>query len=151
MLSLYAKLAIIAAIALGLAASHWKAYTHGKQVVQQKYDALATQAAISAMKTQERLQEAVQTVGEKHEETKRANVASAGAASAELARLRDELARSGNAAEAPKAACRIDAGRTERELLGQCAGVVQNLAAEADRLEGKLTGLQEYVRAIQTP
>jgi Flp pilus assembly protein TadB len=118
--------------------------------VRQEYAAAATRAALAALKKQERLQDAVNQVGERHEKTKRANAASAAAASDELDGLRNELAaRDAAATEAPAAACGVDAGRAERELLGLCATTLIGLAKEADRLEGKLGALQDYVRQIR--
>lgn len=54
-----------------------------------------------------------------------------------------------DAAPAPTAPGGTDGERTAWDLFGRCARVVQNLAAEADRLEAKLTGLQDYVEATK--
>jgi hypothetical protein len=49
----------------------------------------------------------------------------------------------------PAAAGRVDGtGGLERELLGQCADALANLASTADRLEGKVVGLQGYVAGV---
>lgn len=80
--------------------------------------------------------------------------AAAAGARAELDSLRDAIAASPaspacTGASAPRG---IDAaGGTFRELFGSCAATLQSLAQEADRLEGKLTGLQSYVQSIQVP
>lgn len=153
-MSAAAKLATVLLIAAALAGGAWKirhdAYKSGAEAVKQEYAAAATKAALAAMKNQERLQDAVNQVGERHEKTKRANEAAAAAASDELDGLRSELASRDTAAtEAPAAACRIDAGRAERELLGLCATTLIGVAKEADRLEGKLGALQDYVRQIK--
>jgi hypothetical protein len=149
-----AKLAALLLLAIGLAGGVWKirhdAYKAGAEAVKQEYAAAATKAALASLKNQERLQDAVNQVGERHEKTKRANAVSAAAASDELGGLRNELAaRDASATEAPAAACRTDAGRAERELLGLCATTLIELAKEADRLEGKLGALQDYVRQIK--
>lgn len=150
-MSAAAKLAALLIIAIGLAGGGWKirhdAYKAGAESIKQEYSAAATKAAIAAMKNQERLQDAVNQVGERHEKTKRANEASSAAASNELDSLRNELAaRDRSTSEAPTAACRIDAGRAERELLGLCSAALFGMAKEADRLEGKLGALQDYVK-----
>lgn len=153
MFSIQAKLVAIAiAIAL-IAACAWKlrydGFTDGVQSERQKAAAAATAAALAAIKTQERLQEAVQTVGERHEKTKRANAASAAAAGSELDGLRHELAaRDRAASSAPSAAGRPDASGAERELLGVCAGALAGMAQEADRIQAKLGALQDYVRNV---
>lgn len=54
------------------------------------------------------------------------------------------------AASTPGAAVVIDgAGTVLGELLGACAASLQGMAAEADRLALKLSGLQDYIRATQ--
>jgi len=153
MFSIQAKLAALAiAIAL-IAAGAWMlrhdGYKAGADDVRKEYAAAATAAALAAIKTQERLQDAVQTVGERHEKTKRANAASAAAAGSELDGLRHEIATRDRAATAaPGAAGRADASGAERELLGQCASVLVGVAQEADRIEAKLGALQDYVRNV---
>lgn len=77
--------------------------------------------------------------------------AAAAGARAELDSLRDAIANS-----APSPACTgasspggIDVTGTLRELLGSCAGTLSDMAAEADRVKGRLTALQDHVRATQ--
>jgi len=153
MFSIQAQItAVLLAIAL-IAAGAWKlrydGYKAGADDVRKDYAAAATQAALAAIKTQERLQEAVQTVGERHEKTKRANAASAAAVGSELDSLRNDLAARDRAATAaPSAASRADASGAERELLGSCAGALVGVAQEADRIEAKLGALQDYVRSV---
>jgi hypothetical protein len=151
--SISAKIVAIAIFLGALAAGAWKirhdAYKEGAQSEITKSAALATKAAISAMKTQERLQDAVTQIGERHEKTKRAIAISADSASSELAGLRGELsARNRRASEETASACRVDAGGAERELLGHCAAHLVGLAKEADRIEAKLIGLQDYVSNV---
>lgn len=153
MFSLQAR-AVIALLALILiAAGAWKlrrdGYKAGAESVRTEYAAKATQAAMAAMKTQERLQEAVQQVGNRHESAKRQNAAFAAGATAELDGLRDALAaRDRASAQAAAPACGADAARVERELFGQCASALAGVAREADRVESKLTALQDYVRSV---
>jgi hypothetical protein len=153
MFSLQAK-AISALLAIILiAAGAWKlrhdGYKAGAADVRQEYAALATQAALAAIKTQERLQDAVQKVGDRHEKTKRAIAATADAAGFELDGLRNELAARDRAADqAPSATSGADAAGAERQLLGACAQTLLGLAKDADRVEAKLTGLQDYVTSV---
>lgn len=39
-------------------------------------------------------------------------------------------------------------GGLERELLGQCAQALAGMGATADRLAGKIVGLQDYIKAV---
>lgn len=144
-----AALIAVALIAGGLWWMRHGAYKAGAESVRQEYAAAATKAAIAAMKTQERLQEAVQRIGEKNEQTKRQNAAAAAGAEHELGSLREQLAARDRAdASAASAASGADAARAERELLGSCAGALVGMAQEADRVEAKLSGLQDYVRSV---
>lgn len=151
--SLQARIvAVLAAIAI-IAGGLWKlrhdAYHAGAESVRKEYAAAATQAALAAIKTQERLQEAVQRVGERNEQAKRQNAAAAAGAEHELGSLREQLAARDRAdAAATGAACGAHAAGAERELLGHCASALVGLAKEADRVEAKLIGLQDYVRSV---
>lgn len=142
-----------AILATALAASHWKAYhsgkTHGKSEVQAEWDADTLQALKDDKKnTKERLEKNAK-VDHKFQIEKAKLQAKSDSANAALNGLRDTL----NSAKTdnPTAACRVDAGGTERELLGQCAATLVRLAKEADRVESKLTGLQDYVNQVVKP
>lgn len=153
MFSIQVKIvAVFIAIAL-IAGGLWKlrhdSYKAGANSVRQEYAAAATQAALAAIKTQERLQEAVQQVGERHETLKRKNASTAAAAGSELDGLRNQLAaRDLAATEAASTTGRADGTGAERQLLGHCAANLVELAKEADRIEAKLIGLQDYVRGV---
>lgn len=43
--------------------------------------------------------------------------------------------------------CTDAGGRLERELLGHCASALSELAGQADRLESKVVGLQDYIKS----
>lgn len=78
--------------------------------------------------------------------------AAAAGARADLDSLRDAIASApGPACPASSAARGPDADGAFRELFGSCAANLQALAQEADRLEAKLTGLQDYVRSVTPP
>lgn len=67
----------------------------------------------------------------------------------ELDSLLDATKVRADAAPAPAAPGGTDGERTAWDLFGACARTVQAMAAEADRLEAKLTGLQDYVEATK--
>jgi Tfp pilus assembly protein PilX len=74
--------------------------------------------------------------------------ASADSARTELDSLRNTLA-AGPAAPASAASSgAYAAGGPERELLGACAATLQAMAAQADRLESKVIGLQDYIKGL---
>ena len=79
------------------------------------------------------------------------NRARAGAASAlsELDGLRNAIATSPASPASAASAGTDGAGGPERELLGNCAAALQGMAAQADRLESKVIGLQDYVRSLK--
>jgi len=77
--------------------------------------------------------------------------AAAAGARSELDRLRDILATRSTPTDPtdPATSPRTDgAACTERQLLGEGAGHLADLAAEADRLSATLTGLRGYVKAV---
>jgi cell division septum initiation protein DivIVA len=78
----------------------------------------------------------------------RAQAGAAGALS-ELDSLRNALNATSPAAPASAASGSTHGtGGPERELLGACAATLQGMAAQADRLESKVIGLQDYIRSI---
>lgn len=122
---------------------------YDKAVAEYEKQALAASEAARAKETQ--LQQTVTKIGVDHEQTKRKAAVAAANSASELGRLREQLANGSTAGENSPTACRVDVGRVERQLLGECAAVVQNLATEADRLKTNLTGLQDYVRTVIAP
>lgn len=51
--------------------------------------------------------------------------------------------------DTPRAPGTYGTGGLESELLGHCAATLVELAKEADRLEGKVVGLQAYINSIK--
>ena len=74
--------------------------------------------------------------------------ASADGARTELDSLRNTLAAAGAVPADPTAASRADEAARARYVLGQCFATVQALAATSDDIETRLSGLQDWARAI---
>jgi len=122
----------------------------GKQIATtQAEHAQALATAESAARAREQtLVTAKHQAEEAHAVTKKQSQRAIAGARTELDRLRDVLA-ARSADTDPIASNRTDgAACTERELLGEGAGHLADLAAEADRLASTLTGLQGYVTAV---
>ena len=157
MFGLYARLAVAAAIALALAASHWKAYTKGRDAVRAEWAldaAERTQAALAASEAararESELQTKVGRVDRAYQEQKRATAHVAAAAADGLRNLEAILSAPATASSGAVASSgNHGAGSPERELLGSCAASLAGMGKEADRLALKVLTLQEYIRAIQ--
>lgn len=136
-------------VAVGLAASHWKAYHMGMTTVQAQWDSDTVQAIKDDDKTTKDRIAANAKVDQKHQLEKAQLQTHIDDANAALDSLRDTL--SSKQSINPTTACRVDAGGAERELLGQCAAAFVAVAKEADRVEGKLNGLQDYIKQVVKP
>ena len=142
------------ALAIALAASHWKAYHMGGKSVQSDWDAQTlalTQAALEAEAANRAKEQALQTkvrsVSNAYAKEKAAHAVSV-AASADS--VRDFNATLGSVSTADSSTPTRDhgTGGLERELLGNCASALAELAGEADRLEGKTLALQNYIKSV---
>jgi len=69
-------------------------------------------------------------------------------ARSELARLRDALGTPRDAAQDAAAAVGADDASRARAVVGRCAAVVQRMAEVADTCESRLTGLQDWAKAV---
>jgi hypothetical protein len=138
--------------------SHYFVYNKGQEVVHSlwtkdklvKAEAEAN-AADEALKKLQTLQAEKQKVDQLYVQEKRKAAVAASSAQRELDRLRDTIT-SDNTTKSDNGSStvtRVD-GRTglEQELLGQCAATLVAMAAEADRLETVIVGLQSYVKNI---
>ena len=156
--SLMARLVALALLAAAIAGACWKlrhdGIVAGRAEVQAKWDADKAQRMADALKASEaaRAKEAALRAAKDKVEADyakaRKNAASAAAAAgAELERLRDVLAQ--NAASGPRGGASSPAAGTDGagsgDLLGACAGTLQEMARDADRIASKLTALQGYV------
>lgn len=149
---------ITVVVLFALSFSHYFAYNKGQEAVHDlwnkdklvRVEAQAT-ANNEALKKLQTLQAEKQKVDQLYVQEKRKAAVAASSAQRELDRLRDTIT-SGNTTEGNTGSStitRID-GRAglEQELLGQCAATLVAMAAEADRLETVVVGLQSYVKNI---
>lgn len=83
-----------------------------------------------------------------HAVTKKQSQRAIAGARTELDRLRDVLAARSTDPDTAASPRTDGASCQERELLGEGAGHLADMAAEADRLAATLTGLQGYVKAV---
>lgn len=158
-LSLASRLAALAALLLALAAGCWKLYHTGYQAgvteTQSTYQAQALEAERQARATERAKVVALNQVETRHAQTKKAAAAAADAADTELDRLRTLLATPTAAPQPagpdPAAAARADDATRARAVVGQCAAALTEMAATADTIEARLSGLQDYVRSVVGP
>lgn len=151
------RYAIVAVLAVVLCATHWKAYVVGKTTVmsqwQQEKLTLAQEslkAEQSARQKEQQLIVAKQKAEKQYVDEKRKAAMAAASASAELDRLRDVIANNNRTqGDSASAVTGTNGGtRLEQELLGHCAATLVSMAAEADRLETVIVGLQSYVKNV---
>lgn len=146
---MYWRLTLALCIAVLLAGTHWKAYKTGERQIEVKYQLAAAKAQEEARKHEQELVTAKQKAEEQYVQEKRKSAAAAAAARTELDRLRNALAERGAAgADSPACTGAYGSPRLEQELLGQCASALTSMAAEADRLEAIIIGLQGYVKGV---
>lgn len=146
---MYWRIAAAVVVLTMLAGTHWKVYTLGRQVVQAEWAQEKLAAEQAAREREQRLVLEKQKAEEAYVQQKRKAAAAVAGAQSELGRLRDALTDRGQAPANTSASPRIDdrAG-LEQELLGQCASALVSMAAEADRLEAWIIGLQGYVKNV---
>jgi hypothetical protein len=137
---------VAVALAAGLAFSHFTTYRAGKANV-----AAAWTAEKLAESEGKRQREKAATIANQgvDRELQAANKRRAAAERATADSLRDfqaALNRPDPITTAPSGA--NGTGGLERELLGKCANSLAELAISADRLEGKVVGLQNYVNSV---
>jgi hypothetical protein len=153
---MYWRIAAALIVAALLAGTHWKSYVAGKKTVQaewnldiQKRTEQALAAEQAAREQEQQLVAAKHKAEEAYVEQKRKAARAADGAKSELDRLRNAIAErgAGETCTDPSAQPRANAGaRLEQELLGHCAATLVELAAEADRLEAIVVGLQGYIK-----
>jgi hypothetical protein len=156
---MYLRLAIVAVVLVVLSATHWKAYHTGFKVSQaeaQQKELQAQQAVLQAEQAARAKEQLLvserQKLEERYAREKSKAAAAVAGAESELGRLRDELAAGANRGSAcpsaPASSGDYGGARLESELLGNCAQTLVGLAAEADRLEAQVVGLQQYIKGV---
>jgi Fe-S cluster assembly scaffold protein SufB len=150
MMSLRVGAVLFALVAL--LGTHWKAYVSGGKAVEARYQAQVLAAEQKARELEKTLVVEKQKAEERYVEHKRQAAVTAAGARAELGRLRSALASRREASANPATVAGTN-GRTglEQELFGQCASALVSMAAEADRLETWVVGLQGYVKGVCLP
>lgn len=140
---------IVAVAVVAVSFSHYFVYNKGKETVQAQWDKDKLVQTEQAMARQQQLMAEKQKADERYANEKRKAIAAANGAKSELDRLRDQLASSGKESVDSSTVARVDGGtRLESELLGHCATTLVAMAAEADRLEAIIVGLQEYIKQV---
>ena len=145
-------------ILFALSFSHYFVYNKGQEAVHVQWDKeklviakVQADAADEALKKLQMLQAEKQKVDQLYVQEKRKAAVAASNAQRELNRLRDTLT-SSNTTESDNGASTVtrvnDRTGLEQELLGHCAATLVAVAAEADRLETVVVGLQSYIKNI---
>jgi len=148
-MSKYAYAALVALLGLLLVASHWKVYHLGRTLKQAEFNQAVAAATERAREREQALVKAKNESEVRYAQLKKRNETDAVGTRSALDSLRQELALSGAApSDAPTSPGAYGTGGLERELLGHCAATLASLAAEADRLEAKVIGLQGYVKNV---
>lgn len=142
------KVAVSIIIAVVLAASHWKAYVVGKTTVMSQWQQEKLDAEQDARKKEQQLVVAKDKAEKQYVEEKRKAAIAASSASAELDRLRNQLSANKDNNDTSTVTGIDGRTRLESELLGHCAATLVSMAAEADRLETVIVGLQSYVKDV---
>ena len=142
------RYAMMAVLAVVLCATHWKAYVVGKTTVMSQWQQEKLDAEQDARKKEQQLVVAKDKAEKQYVEEKRKAARAAASASAELDRLRNQLSANKDNNDTSTVTGIDGRTRLESELLGHCATSLVQLAAEADRLETVIVGLQGYVKNV---
>lgn len=146
-----------AALVLLLVFSHISSYRAGAKEVKLRWDADRARQTQLALEQEQMFRRKEQDLiaqrdelEKKYAEAKRKAAVAATGARTELDGLRNVLAtRDRAAAQDPAASCGADGpARLERDILGSCASALVGVAAEADRLEAVVVGLQGYIQNV---
>ncbi len=125
------------------------AFHKGEESVHSLWTKDKLQHSQQALLVQQQMQQEKQKSDERYANEKRKAAVAVSAAKSELDRLRDELTsrREESVGTSPNTRANGISG-LERELLGQCATTLVSVAAEADRLEAVVVGLQSYITNV---
>ena len=157
MFGLYSRIAAAIVLAMFLAGVYWKGHTSGAKSVQVLWDADVAQRTAQALEAEKaararesELSTKVRKVSDAYSVARKNLDHLAAASSDGLRNLEIILAAPAVASSSPVASSgNHGAGGLERELLGNCAAALTELGKQADRLEAKVVGLQEYIKALK--
>lgn len=152
------KVWIAAVVLVALGTTHFAAYRKGRAVVTAEWNqekaantAKLLEQERSFRKKEQALVAAKSAAEKRYANEKRKAATAASSAQSALDGLRDVIAERDRAVSGADSAAsaRVNGGAgLERELLGNCAAALTELAAEADRLEARIVGLQSYVKQV---
>jgi len=143
---MYFRIAAVLVIVVFLTATHWKAYSVGKQTVKSELIAAVRKAEEERRTKESALLEQKQRLDEDYATRKKNSDAVIRSSRNELDRLRDEL-RSYAERQNPDTSTRTDADPRDT-IIRECSEAAQSLARVADENGLKLKALQSYVTDI---
>lgn len=157
MFGIYSRIAAAIAIAVFLAGVYWKGHTSGAKSVQVLWDAdiaartaQALEAEKAARAREQDLSTKVRKVSDAYSVARKNLDHLAAASSDGLRNLETILAAPAVASSGAIASSGTNGtGGLERQLLGNCAAALTELGRQADRLEAKVIGLQDYIKALK--
>lgn len=132
------------ALAIGLAVSHFTVYRAGKASVRAEWTAEKLAQSEAARQREKGMTIANQGVDRDLQAEKKRRIA----AESRLADGLRDFTATLNSPDPVTPGRVAGTGGLERELLGQCANNLAAMAQTADRLEGKVVGLQSYVGRV---
>ena len=145
MISLYARIAAVAALLVALAGGGWWCYSQGKKTVMAEWTAERLATSENARLREQAAQRTNERIDHEFQTQKARLVADK--------RITDDRLREFAAINQPDnttgaSSGNHGAGGLERELLGNCAEALTSMGQTADRLEAKIVGLQSYVTKV---
>lgn len=145
---------LVGGLAIALWGWHWNdkriAVSDAIAVMQAKQVAAALAASEAARAKEAELQSKVTKVANDYQTEKKRRAADA-------VSLNDSLRQLQASIDSPTSTSASSPGRVngtgglERELLGNCSKALAEMAITADRLEGKVVGLQGYINSVMLP
>ncbi len=133
------------ALAVALAASHWKAYHMGQAEISAAWAADSLAQASAVREAADLVQAKLRKANDDLQIEKKRRAADAVRSADSLREFQAAIGGGGPDATAPGGT--HGAGGIESELLGNCAQALVGLGQEADRLAGKVVGLQDHIKA----
>lgn len=155
MFSLYARLAVAAAIALALAASHWKAYRTGQDAITAEWQAdiaqrtaQALEASEAARKVEQELSAKVGRIDRAYQNQKRATQHVASAVAVGMQQLETALTTTPAASSCPADTSGIAGADPRPTIARECARQLGALDEAYGKLADKARALQEVASAV---